>query len=521
MKIPTTVMALMMLVAGLLTAAPAVADPASEVTVVWPEVTRFNPTTYSYDAVVSNSGAGHLFSTWGYDSQMPWLTVATPVPESGHVTLGEDQEGIGRLLVWSCTTEQWNAFDGTCTQAASSPDLQAWSHIAVVNMDNADVRGPGLNHARIYYGPQPPTVDTPEATWELLDGDRLPFAVPVTGELGPADLVVSDFDGLTTIPFTVPAGLPNGHYYLDVRMTVDSADFGPLQGSMGAADGRLVDVIVDSVAPQLKVTKPPTQVYPVRDSYLDAVVLRASTDEQATGTLDVTDSAGKRVFHTGNLRLANADWSGDSVYWNGRTSGGALVPEGTYTMVLTATDAAGNTDTWSGRIAVSHKKVQWTVFKRTVTAAASRSGKPFVGRCSTLASPARGGPRGSLGFYSQTKCAGDSRSGTVATNHGMYIPKAFDDRYAWARVTLNGGPATASADNYLVLGYLSPRNGRLVNTRILGKGHRAHPGLKVDVGSIWDRKKDKPYILWSNGLTAGSRYDVRSYTVEVRYRMLR
>ena len=106
MKIPTAVTALMVLLAGLLTAAPAAsADPVSEVTVVWPEVTRFNPTTYSYDAVATTTGAGHLFSTWRYDSQYPWLSPGTPVPESGHVTLNESQEGIGRLAIWSCTTE--------------------------------------------------------------------------------------------------------------------------------------------------------------------------------------------------------------------------------------------------------------------------------------------------------------------------------------------------------------------------------------------------------------------------------
>jgi hypothetical protein len=37
---------------------------------------------------------------------------------------------------------------------------------------------------------------------------------------------------------------------------------------------------------------------------------------------------------------------------------------------------------------------------------------------------------------------------------------------------------------------------------------------------VFDRNTDKPYVVWSSGLVVGSRYDVRSYTVQVRYQAL-
>jgi hypothetical protein len=209
--------------------------------------------------------------------------------------------------------------------------------------------------------------------------------------------------------------------------------------------------------------------------------------------------------------------------WSGRTTAGKLVPEGHYTMELTSTDKAGNTATWSAPITVSHKHLQWTTFTRTVTAAASRTGKPYVGRCSTLASPAKGGPAGSLGFYSRTRCKGTSAQATVATNHGMYIPKALQNQYQWVQVTLNGGPATAAASNYIVMGYVSPSTGKLVHTSQFGKGTGAHAGQRIDTASrvVFDMRTSAPYLIWSNGLNGGSRYDVRSYTVRVRYQALR
>jgi hypothetical protein len=54
---------------------------------------------------------------------------------------------------------------------------------------------------------------------------------------------------------------------------------------------------------------------------------------------------------------------------------------------------------------------------------------------------------------------------------------------------------------------------------VFRKGNGAHPGHRMNVTSrvIFDPKADKPYIIWSNGLNAGSRYNVRSYTIHVRY----
>ncbi|WP_345521430.1 hypothetical protein [Nocardioides conyzicola] len=523
MKIPTAVMALLLMIAGLLAAAPAAtADPASEVTVTWPEYTRFNPTLTTYDISTTSPGDRHLFYTWGRAGDSYALGQA-PVPDSGQLDLAQAPEGGVQVRIWSCATAQWTV--GSCPHVADSPALELRSRMAVTSHAwETEVVGVGQNHFFFSYAPQPPAVGYPQITWELLDTDRTSFDTPIHGSLTPQQL--EERGQLTVgISYVVPADIPTGTYYMDVRASLDTVDYGHLEGHINGGDAvsdGLAEIRIDTDPPHLTVDESeiPATIYPADDNYLDYAEIPASTDVETEGTLEVTDASGAVVHREGEL-LVDGDGYGDEISWTGRTTTGKIAPVGSYTMTLTVADYAGNTATWSRSIAVSDKKLQWTVFEQNVSAAASRTGKPLVGRCSTLASPARGGRRGSLGYYSQSRCVGNDKANTVATNHGMYLPKAFRHQYSWSQVTLNGGPATRSRDNYIVLGYVEPRRGRLIGTKVLLRGNGAHDGRRLDSSGIWDLKTDKPYIIWSNGLTAGSRYDVRSYTVRVRYLALR
>jgi hypothetical protein len=495
------------------------AEPSPQVSVVWPEVTKFNPDLVDYDAVVTNNGTGRLFYAFApvdYPQSMLWDV--RPVPESGHLTLAEDQEGQGAIQIWSCL-DYWSVGD-SCTLAATSPELSVRSHVTVFSADGTStsyVRA-GLNHHRIVYGPQPPEVaDAATGTWEILDATRKPLASPLTGPLTAADMA-TDADYAANVPFTIPADLPRGHYFLDVHLSVEDPDFGPLHGSLSDVESNLVDLYVDSVAPRLTVGKLPATLYPVADGYLDQVGINAKADETTTATFEVTNAAGARVFRVPDITIdSTGAWGGIS--WDGYTNSRQMVPAGAYTLKLTATDLSGNTSTWTGRIAVSRKSLRWTTYATTVSAAQYVVGDPLVGSCSTLAHKAHH----ALGFYSQTKCKGSTKRSVVAQNFGMYIPKAFNNRYDWAQITLNGGPATKSRKNYIIFGYVHPSDGAMVGRKQFGKGNGAHVAGRLSLTSdnVFDRNAARPYLIWTSGLNSGSRYNVRSFTVKVQYLALR
>jgi hypothetical protein len=491
----------------------AVADqPAPEVTVQWPTVTRFNPTVTTYEALVTYSGSDHLFSAFGPDEPDAAPPGATPVPVDGHVRLDPSVNGDGVMTIWSCTGNVFSTVDGNCSVAATSPHLEAYSRL--------ELHGPGTaalwttlagNHQKIFYAPGAPQVATPTVTWELLDRWGDPLAVPATGTV-PSSTLGRDADGYADMEFDVPRGVPDGDYVLDVRMTVDDPDFGRLSGSLGRQGA--IAVQIDAVAPRLTVGKVPATFYPVNDGYLDDFDFSVGSSKSGMAQFEVRSASGARVYRADPEYIT--PYFPGGFRWDGHTNSNRLVPEGRYTLSVTiADDAGGQGALWTGHVRVSHQRLQFATYTRTVRAAPYLVNK-FVGKCSTL-SRKRGG---TLGFYSQKKCTGSDRSSTVIGQFGIYIPKAFQNKYSWGRLTVNGGPTTTSRRNYLISAFVKP-NGKLAGRKQLGAG-RTHGGPKVELTNVvFDRTKDKPYLIWSNGLTAGSRYDVRSFTISVEYQVLR
>ena len=509
--------------------APAVATPAPAgataadapaVSVTWPTSTRVNPTVTPYEFTVTDNPTGaHLFYTWGWPDSPIWESgPGTPVAETGATTVDfGSAAGEGAVRIWSCPDTAWS---DSCLEVARSPHVDAWWDMRVYEgQGTPEWRRSGVQHVTYWYGPKAPLADKPTGTWELLDANQQPLTPAVTGPLTDADLAFSPDTGDSTLTFTIPDGLPSGTYYLDAHMSAESADYGHLEGSIGAGGSGLMEVMVDNDPPTVTVGKTPPVLYPAADDYVDFYTVLAKASEWSKGTLEVTNSHGDRVFKSLPSQLSSTDFNyTDAPAWNGR-QGGKIVPEGRYRATLTVVDLAGNATTWSTTFTVSHKRLQWTTFRKTVTAASSMVGKPYIGKCATLAHPA---PRGSLGFYSATKCHGDAATAGVATNHGLYVPKAYQNQYEYMQVILNGGPATSAKSNYIHLAYLRPHSKRLWDGKFFTKGNGAHPGMRYGGSSgVFDKSTDKPYILWTNGATDGSRYNVRSYTVVVRYRALR
>jgi len=139
--------------------------------------------------------------------------------------------------------------------------------------------------------------------------------------------------------------------------------------------------------------------YPVKDSYLDTVAIRGTRGEQIGVTIRIYKPSGAllttKTIATGNGAYA---WA-----WNGRTSSGALLPEGKYKIVQTLKDAAGTSQSWTSYVNLSHKKLY--IYTKTI----SKDG-------------------------SAATAAGTQAGGTVSVNTStdalkLYAPEPY---YSWA-----------------------------------------------------------------------------------------
>ncbi len=105
-----------------------------------------------------------------------------------------------------------------------------------------------------------------------------------------------------------------------------------------------VDFIIDTVAPVLAL--PPVDgagpaiatVTPNGDGSGETVAIPYSVSEAATVTAVVSDAAGTAVRRIAGVVQPGAR----QVTWDGRTAAGVAVPDGRYTVTLTAVDPAGN-----------------------------------------------------------------------------------------------------------------------------------------------------------------------------------
>jgi Bacterial Ig-like domain (group 3)/FlgD Ig-like domain len=96
--------------------------------------------------------------------------------------------------------------------------------------------------------------------------------------------------------------------------------------------------------------------YPVKDGFKDIVKLGGVLSEKATVTIKAYNSAGtlKRTWSLGSKNPGAY-----SVAWNGKSSSGASLPAGTYTVKALFKDAKGHTRTISAKTAISLRQVAW------------------------------------------------------------------------------------------------------------------------------------------------------------------
>ena len=128
--------------------------------------------------------------------------------------------------------------------------------------------------------------------------------------------------------------VPDGTY----RWTIEAKD--TWQNVAARKSG---NVVVDTVAPSLgqlslASTSPATTFSPNGDGRTDTVSIGWQLDEAGTVEMAVRNAAGSTVLS----KSASAAVGGGSTTWDGRSTSGAVVPDGLYTVRLTPRDRAGN-----------------------------------------------------------------------------------------------------------------------------------------------------------------------------------
>jgi hypothetical protein len=242
---------------------------------------------------------------------------------------------------------------------------------------------------------------------------------------------------------------------------------------------------------------------------LEIVVPGKNKERLTSLSVTITDEDGEFV-----------DTVGDS--WNGEDADRDPVPEGTYTLTLTAIDAQDNEVRYQRSVRVSHEELLYSTWRKKVTPRESLFDKS-VGKCARLLSPARKAWRGSLGFRSSTK-GGQCRKATaqtVSTIHAIKLPKSSlgrYDRYRKVGVSTYGGAPHGAGLSYLVQYYWSTREKWIERQEFDGKVklHTARR-LNGDVVVHGDPAKDDPYFYWSLGLASGASFDVKAFYVEASY----
>lgn len=270
-----------------------------------------------------------------------------------------------------------------------------------------------------------------------------------------------------------------------------------------------------------------TTFYPSVDGYRDRVSMDYSVSDDFAGDIGVVmwiilpDGSGTIVRGEFDTPASVSNPGSGTAVWDGRDDTGALVPEGDYLFTLQVTDAAGNiSNECQQQVTVDHAQLVKRTFKKTVRAAPSKVDQ-FVGRCSTLRKPSLRGWTGSLGLYSNTKCNRTGTPSVVVSIHAEFVPQAIQNRYHRLTIKLYGGAATSRPGSKSILQYVDKTDDPRL-AKVMGSSVGTHSGVETDNAKafIRDDGHGNRYVAWGLAVASGNRYDVRDYTIVLRYTKL-
>jgi len=254
-------------------------------------------------------------------------------------------------------------------------------------------------------------------------------------------------------------------------------------------------------------TNTSTTVYPAIDGYIDTITFGWKVDQAldqpgSSLTLDVMASSS----HTSVFQIVFDDLTQTSYVWNGRTTGGSVVPNGTYYARVTATNGTDPADSNNGpSFVVSGKKLTEKTFTKQVTAAGSMEGK-FAGKCSQTRKPGLKLGAGSLGYYSNTKCTTAHQDYAVSF-HSIALP----DSFRTGNAKLSAWGVAVKAGSTMRMGFA----GDTYPVRI-GSAKGWHSGSFVPAA----RSIEGNRLQWIAAANAGNRYDIKYFKITYTYTTL-
>ncbi|MEO5662512.1 MAG: hypothetical protein ABIR39_04440 [Nocardioides sp.] len=483
------------LVAAFMAVMPLAGAQAAGDLVVWPTAEEINPKVTPYRLTINDpEGFANLVARWDIDDQDYRELL---LPHEGTVDLPFAETFVHNrdttVRIFRCVNATWS--EESCVQLDYN-----WITVWVeAGLASGGISKAGTSPTEFSFEYRPVGLGT--STWRLLAADGSEVQAGQT-PLGPG--------GQLTL--AVPLGTPEQLGTFEITSSLDGT-------AVGHLDGRwTTSVQLDGVPPPPPVLAVSgSVVYPHEDGYLDTVRVTMQTPGARTAVLRAVDQT------TGASHVVDEQVSERSATFNfdGLTNRGHKLPAAIYRLEATSYDAAGETSSSSEPIEVRWDELRMVTWRHTIPAAKTVI-KKYTGPCGTLSKPAEPGWRGSLGYYSGT-CR-DPDKAFVQVIHGLNLPPSFHDKYAALRVSLTGGPNKRRPGSYLVLGYFTDaKKWAFENRRVFrGRGIQTHKGdsaSRQTMKFIHDDGKG-PYVAWSTGLSQGSRYDVKSFTVTIRYQAL-
>jgi hypothetical protein len=474
-------------------ASPATADDTPDpAQVTFPSVSAINPDHTPYVLSVSDPqpDLGELVVRWADQS--------LSLPHEGDATVpltaaDADPDGYAVLQVLRCPA------GSDCVAVGSPHGVELVTRLGVWLEEGGNPLG---QHAVVpidSYWPGLADGDVVHLDWQLTaarDG------VAITS--GSGSYVIGDLPPALDIPPATTAT----YGVLSVRAVSDSAAWGRLEGT--SSDTYRLDL----QGPPIPVTIDGDVVFPAKDGYLDAIPMRFGSTPYDLQDLriDLVDRDGTVIpVHRGT------ESKGTTVMLTGRYKHEVL-PAGRYTLRLTGYDAAGNTTVRDHPVRIDDRVRVERTYRKTIPAARTVS-DTFVGACSHLGPAAGRGWKGSLGLYSTTPCAKKNGS-VVVTVHGARVPASVGGYPRDIMVSLYGGAARGSHSAYLVQGWFRASDGEFIGRRQFDGRMRTHEAYGADAADVVRTIDGRQWVYWQLGLSEGSRYDVKSFTVSTKYYVL-
>jgi hypothetical protein len=269
------------------------------------------------------------------------------------------------------------------------------------------------------------------------------------------------------------------------------------------------------------------KVFPADDGYRDSTRISYVVTDAVDTTVDVsvvvTDSTDTVVGET--VRTAVPTSAEALLRWDGSDFLGTSLPAGGYTLTFTATDAAGNTSVSEARtLTVDEGELVDRTFKGSIAAKRSIVEKE-VRRCGDLRSPVRGWAK-SLGYYANARCNRSGLASVAATVNGMYVPKAFKDAdrgsfYKNITVKTWGGNARQRPGAESILQYWNYADQKWFADRTMGSRVGNHAGATKGAKPMVVPGERKPYVIWSLLTANGHWYDVKKFSVVLKYQVMK